>query len=130
MKKSRISSLFAVAMSLMLVFAAVPVDAEGVTGGTGAGTTRGMNTNVGDVNDFNFDRTNDFGTNNNNGTGNFGTNGWNNNNNGFGTTGVNDNNRFRTTAADNDADWGWLGLLGLLGLVGMAGRNRNPDPTR
>ncbi|XEC97219.1 WGxxGxxG family protein [Paenibacillus tarimensis] len=33
--------------------------------------------------------------------------------------------RFRpAAAADNDMDWGWLGLVGLLGLAGLRGRNR------
>jgi MYXO-CTERM domain-containing protein len=40
------------------------------------------------------------------------------------------NNMFRTTAADDGTDWGWLGLLGLAGLAGLAGRNRNPNPER
>jgi hypothetical protein len=33
-------------------------------------------------------------------------------------------NNYRTNAADNDMDWGWLGLLGLIGLAGLRGRNR------
>lgn len=35
--------------------------------------------------------------------------------------------RLRANAAntaDNDMDWGWLGLLGLLGLAGLRNRNR------
>jgi hypothetical protein len=28
------------------------------------------------------------------------------------------------TDADNDFDWGWLGLLGLIGLAGLRGRTR------
>jgi MYXO-CTERM domain-containing protein len=39
-------------------------------------------------------------------------------------------NNYRTTAADNDTDWGWIGLLGLAGLFGLRGRNRNPEPDR
>ena len=31
--------------------------------------------------------------------------------------------RFRA-AAENDMDWGWLGLLGLIGLAGLRGRDR------
>nr|MBC9199631.1 hypothetical protein [Paenibacillus sp. PL91] len=33
-------------------------------------------------------------------------------------------NQYRTTAADDDMDWSWLGLLGLLGLIGLKGRDR------
>jgi len=32
--------------------------------------------------------------------------------------------RAAATGADNDFDWGWLGLLGLIGLAGLRGRNR------
>lgn len=32
--------------------------------------------------------------------------------------------RAAATDADNDFDWGWLGLLGLIGLAGMRGRMR------
>jgi MYXO-CTERM domain-containing protein len=46
------------------------------------------------------------------------------------TGGQGNNNMFRTTAADNGTDWGWLGLLGLAGLAGLAGRNRNRNPER
>ncbi|MBP1934328.1 WGxxGxxG family protein [Ammoniphilus resinae] len=42
----------------------------------------------------------------------------------------NNNYRARTTAVDNDMDWGWLGLLGLVGLAGLRGRNRDPEPDR
>jgi len=53
---------------------------------------------------------------------------------GMGTTGnngvVNGNQGYVTTAADNDMDWGWLGLLGLVGLAGLMGRNRNENPNR
>ena len=35
-------------------------------------------------------------------------------------------NTVRTTAAaDNDIDWGWLGLVGLIGLAGLRGRERS-----
>jgi hypothetical protein len=44
--------------------------------------------------------------------------------------GNNMNNMYRTTAADHDVDWGWVGLLGLAGLAGLAGRNRNQNPGR
>lgn len=49
-----------------------------------------------------------------------------------GTTGVNQGytNMYRTTAADNDTDWGWIGLLGLAGLAGLMGRNRNREIQR
>ena len=41
------------------------------------------------------------------------------------------NNRtYRTNAADNDTDWGWLGLLGLIGLAGMMGRGRDRGDAR
>lgn len=33
------------------------------------------------------------------------------------------NNSYRAAAADNDRDWGWLGLFGLIGLAGLFGRN-------
>ncbi|QQE76680.1 WGxxGxxG-CTERM domain-containing protein [Brevibacillus composti] len=51
---------------------------------------------------------------------------------GTGTTGANQgyNNMYRTTAADNDTDWGWIGLLGLAGLAGLMGRNRNREMQR
>ncbi len=47
-------------------------------------------------------------------------------------TGVNQgyNNMYRATAAEDDVDWGWLGLLGLAGLAGLMGRNRERDPQR
>ncbi|WP_296973764.1 WGxxGxxG family protein [Thermobacillus sp. ZCTH02-B1] len=32
--------------------------------------------------------------------------------------------RAAATGADNDFDWGWLGLLGLIGLAGLRGRMR------
>jgi hypothetical protein len=32
--------------------------------------------------------------------------------------------RAAATDADNDFDWGWLGLLGLIGLAGLRGRMR------
>lgn len=34
------------------------------------------------------------------------------------------NDGFRTTAAADETNWGWLGLLGLIGLAGLFGRNR------
>lgn len=39
-------------------------------------------------------------------------------------------NAYRTTAADNNTDWGWIGLLGLVGLAGIMGRNRAENPKR
>lgn len=39
-------------------------------------------------------------------------------------------NNYRTTATDNDIDWGWIGLLGLAGLAGLRGRNRDRDPQK
>ena len=30
-----------------------------------------------------------------------------------------------TQRADNDRDWGWIGLLGLVGLAGLMGRKRD-----
>ena len=35
-----------------------------------------------------------------------------------------------TTEADDDSDWGWLGLLGLAGLAGLAGLRRRNEPVR
>lgn len=32
--------------------------------------------------------------------------------------------RATANAADDDFNWGWLGLLGLIGLAGLRGRNR------
>lgn len=32
--------------------------------------------------------------------------------------------RAAATGADNDFNWGWLGLLGLIGLAGLRGRTR------
>lgn len=51
---------------------------------------------------------------------------------GASNTGANQgyNNMYRTTAADNDTDWGWIGLLGLAGLAGLMGRNRNREMQR
>ncbi|WP_285844078.1 WGxxGxxG family protein [Brevibacillus borstelensis] len=51
---------------------------------------------------------------------------------GPGNAGVNNVNQgtYRTAAADNDTDWGWIGLLGLAGLAGLMGRNRNREPQR
>jgi hypothetical protein len=43
--------------------------------------------------------------------------------------GVN-NNMYRTAAADNDANWEWIGLLGLVGLAGLMGRNRERNPQK
>lgn len=37
--------------------------------------------------------------------------------------------RTRATTANNDMDWGWLGLLGLIGLAGMF-RNNNRERNR
>ncbi|MBE9167492.1 WGxxGxxG-CTERM domain-containing protein [Pleurocapsales cyanobacterium LEGE 06147] len=33
------------------------------------------------------------------------------------------------TEAEDDFDWGWLGLLGLIGLAGLAGRSKDRDRT-
>lgn len=43
--------------------------------------------------------------------------------------GMNGNQGYVTTA-NNDTDWGWLGLLGLVGLAGLMGRNRSENPNR
>ncbi len=34
------------------------------------------------------------------------------------------------TEADDNFDWGWLGLLGLIGLAGLAGKKREPERYR
>ncbi|MFC4779397.1 WGxxGxxG family protein [Paenibacillus sp. GCM10023252] len=61
-----------------------------------------------------------------NGTGQYGTRSYDNNNgtmNSYGTNPV--KNTYRAAAAaDDDFDWGWLGLLGLIGLAGLKGRDR------
>jgi hypothetical protein len=127
------------ALLLMLAFGA-QVFAEGTTT-RGMGGTPGAGTGTGTFDDA----TTDFGTTGTRGgTGTFGAN----RDNGFGTTGYgttgtgtgtgtgtngfgnNDNNNFRATAADDGADWGWLGLLGLLGLAGMFGKNKNGQQGR
>ncbi|WP_232700265.1 WGxxGxxG family protein [Brevibacillus daliensis] len=45
-------------------------------------------------------------------------------------TGNGVSNNYRTTATDNDMDWGWIGLLGLAGLAGLTGRNRDRNPQK
>jgi hypothetical protein len=42
----------------------------------------------------------------------------------FDTTRANNVRTRAAAGADNDIDWGWLGLLGLIGLAGLRGRNR------
>jgi|GEM_PF-1433920 hypothetical protein len=36
-------------------------------------------------------------------------------------------NNYRTAAADDGFDWGWLGLLGLFGLAGLRNRGRERE---
>lgn len=46
------------------------------------------------------------------------------------TTVPRNGNTVRANAANDAADWSWLGLLGLIGLAGLFGRNRAEDHTR
>lgn len=76
----------------------------GMGTGIGTGTTNGTTAGTNNYGTYDTNRMNAYNTNGNR---------------------VGTNNYRANAAADNDFDWGWLGLLGLIGLAGMRGKNRD-----